>query len=413
MSVLAAGSWLDAIADKPGQAVVALVALTTLAIAGGLALKALTRHTRMLRHLVVAINVASLVMGAVAAVLLARLMVLDDDEARTVIGVLAVAAVFATVLAIVASGSLGSDARRVEAALRQLEVGDHTARTQVVRADELGHVASALDELAQRLDVLERERASVEAERSLMLSSVGHDLRTPLAALRAAIEALQDGVATDQPRYLKAMARDVDALTILVDDLFLLSRIEAGRLELSCDRVDLAELADDAVESITPAAAARDVVVRLCHEHPVTVQADAQALGRVMRNLLDNAVQHAPAHSTIDVAVGGDPTPTVRVVDQGPGFDSAFMAEAFDRFTRAEASRSRASGGAGLGLAIARGLVEAQGGRIWIEPPPGGHVAFALPPWGAHANGNDPAAPQDMRDARLVAGERGTPGDSR
>jgi len=385
MSILAAGSWRDAVADKPGEAIVALVALAAAAIAGGFALRAVTRHTRMLRHLVLAITIASLVIGALAALLLARLMVLDDDEAQTVIGVLAVTALFAIVLAFFASGPLGRDARRLEAALRQLEAGDRSARTQVVRADELGQVASALDALAQRLDTLERERANFETERSLMLTSVGHDLRTPLAALRAAIEALQDGVATDQPRYLRAMARDVDALTALVDDLFLLSRIEAGRLELSADRVDLAELADDAVESITPAAAARDVIVRLCREHPVTVDADARALGRVLRNLLDNAVRHAPAHSTIDVAVADKPAPTVRVIDEGPGFDTEFAEDAFDRFTRAEPSRSRMRGGAGLGLAIARGLIEAQGGRIWIEPPPGGRVAFALPPASAQA----------------------------
>jgi signal transduction histidine kinase len=385
MSILAAGSWRDAIADKPGEAIVALAALTAAAIAGGFALRAVTRHTRMLRHLVLAITIASLVIGALAALLLARLMVLDDDEAQTVIGVLAVTALFATVLAFFASGPLGRDARRLEAALRQLEAGDRSARTQVVRADELGLVASALDALAQRLDTLERERANFETERSLMLTSVGHDLRTPLAALRAAIEALQDGVATDQTRYLRAMARDVDALTALVDDLFLLSRIEAGRLELSADRVDLAELADDAVESITPAAAARDVIVRLRREHPVTVDADARALGRVLRNLLDNAVRHAPAHSTIDVAVADEPAPTVRVIDEGPGFDTEFAEDAFERFTRAEPSRSRMSGGAGLGLAIARGLIEAQGGRIWIEPPPGGRVAFALPPGSAQA----------------------------
>jgi signal transduction histidine kinase len=102
------------------------------------------------------------------------------------------------------------------------------------------------------------------------------------------------------------------------------------------------------------------------------------AVGRVLRNLVDNAVRHAPAGTTVRVVAASGP-PTVRVVDEGPGFAAGFTPHAFDRFTRADESRSRSTGGAGLGLAIARGLVEAQGGRIWIEDAPGGRVAFQLP----------------------------------
>jgi len=379
-SSVAASSWSDVIADQPGEALVVALSLTGSAILGGLLLRKLTTRTRTLRNLVLAITLASLLIGALAAFMLARLMVLDGQQARTVIGVLAVTAIFATLLAVVASASLGRDAGRVEASLRRLESGDRTARTDVRRADELGHVARALDELTEQLDQLERERQSMEEERRAMLTSVGHDLRTPLAALRAAIEALQDGVAPDLPRYLRAMARDVEALSSLVDDLFLLSRIEAGRLELTRERVDLGELADEAVEAIAPAAATRQITVRLRCDQSINVDANARALGRVIRNLLDNAVRHAPAHTTVEVVIDGDDRPIVRVIDQGPGFRSDFVPEAFESFTRAEPSRNRASGGAGLGLAIARGLVEAHGGRIWIEPPPGGTVGFELPP---------------------------------
>jgi two-component system OmpR family sensor kinase len=98
-----------------------------------------------------------------------------------------------------------------------------------------------------------------------------------------------------------------------------------------------------------------------------------------VRNLIDNAIRHAPAGSVVRVAVSSDGRPSIRVLDEGPGFPPDFSADAFARFTRADASRSRATGGAGLGLAIARGLVEAHGGRIWIEAPPGGRVAFELP----------------------------------
>lgn len=372
---LAASSWWDVLRDQPVATTGATLALLGLSVLCGFALRAVTQRTRSLRHLVLAITLASLAVGAAAAMLLARLMVLDDGEAVTVIGVLATTAVLATVLALVASAPLGRDAERLESAVRRLEDGDRSGRTGVRRSDELGHVARALDELTARLDELERERASFEEERRMMLSSVGHDLRTPLAALRAALEALVDGIAPDPDRYLRSMVRDVEALGSLVDDLFLLASIEAGRLELPRQPVDLAELADEAIEALTPAAARAGVDLRLRSTGRVLVEGNATAIGRVIRNLIDNAIRYAPPGSLVDVDVGTDGT--VRVIDQGPGFPPDFAA--FERFARADPSRARATGGAGLGLAIARGLVEAHGGRIWIEHTGGGRVAFTVP----------------------------------
>ena len=147
--------------------------------------------------------------------------------------------------------------------MRRIEAGDRARAHRRRRADELGHVARALDELTARLDTLERERAGYEEERTAMLSSVGHDLRTPLAALRVAVEALADGVAPDPDRYLRSMRRDVEALSALVDDFFLLARIESGRLDLDPVAVDLAELADEAVEALAPVAAASGVTLAL------------------------------------------------------------------------------------------------------------------------------------------------------
>lgn len=378
-------SWFDHIADQPVETLVAGAVLVAAVVGGGVALRPITRRTRSLHHLVLAITLASLAVGAVVAVVLGRLMVLDASEARTAIAVLAVTALFAGALAVIASRPLARDAAALEAAVRRLEAGHRDGRTGVARADELGHVARALDALTVRLDELERERAAVDAERRMMFTSIGHDLRTPLAALRAAVEALADGVAPDPPRYLAAMDRDVAALSALVDDLFLLARIESGTLESGTDRIDLTELAGDAVESLQPAAAARQVALRLLADRAVPVRGNATALGRVIRNLLDNAIRHTPSGSTVDVEVsvqaGPDGQAIVRVTDQGVGFGAAFAPLAFDRFTRPDPSRTRASGGAGLGLAIARGIVEAHGGRIWIESEPGRGtiVRFTIP----------------------------------
>jgi signal transduction histidine kinase len=373
-------SWFDHVTGQPRETLLAAVVLVAAVVGGGFALRPVTRRTRSLHHLVLVITLASLAVGAVVALLHGRLMVLDADQARTAIAVLAVTALFAGLLAVIASAPLARDADALESAVRRLEAGDRSVRTGVARADELGHVARALDELTQRLDTLEHERAAVEAERQVMFTSIGHDLRTPLAALRAAVEALADGIAPDPPRYLAAMNRDVAALSSLVDDLFLLARIESGTLDSGTDRVDLTELAGDAVEALEPAAAARGVELRLHADAPAAVRGSPTALGRVIRNLLDNAIRHTPEGSTVDVeVVAGADAAVVRVTDRGAGFDAEFVAAAFDRFTRPDPSRTRTGGGAGLGLAIARGIVEAHGGSIGIEPAAGGRVAFALP----------------------------------
>jgi signal transduction histidine kinase len=375
-----AASWWDRIGDDPIASVVAVVALLGVAVGAGWALRLVARRTRSLRDLLLVMTFGSLLVGAVVALALARLMVLDGADVAMALGVLAVTAVFATVLVLTASGPLRRDARGLEAAVRRIEAGDLTVRTDVRRADELGHVARAIDELTQRLDTMEHERRAIEDERRAMLSSIGHDLRTPLSALRVAVEALADGVAPDPQRYLRSMQSDVEALGGLIDDLFLLARIESGNLDLERVPLDLSELVDEAVEALTPAAAARDVRI-VCDTSPlVRVAGNATALGRVVRNLLDNAIQHAPGGSTVRIVVDGDEQrPRVEVSDEGPGFPAEFTAHAFERFTRADPSRNRSTGGAGLGLAIARGLVEAHGGRIWIGGPPGGRVAFDLP----------------------------------
>lgn len=377
--VVAATSWSEAVADHPTRAVVAFALLVLGTVAVGLALRAAGRRMGSLRAHVLLITLASLALGALIAALLAWVMVLEGRELGQVAVVLGLTTAVAAVLVVLASQPLGADARRLEAMIRRIDAGDRGVRSEVARADELGHVAAALDELTERLGRLEEERARLEQERAAMLSSVGHDLRTPLAALRVAVEALADGVAPDPDRYYRSMQRDVAALSALVDDLFLLTRLESGRLDLAPDTVDLAEIADEAIEALAPVAADHRVQVRLAAEGRVRAQGDPLALGRVIRNLLDNAICHAPTGTTVEIVIGAHGSPQVRVVDEGPGFDAAFAPYAFDHFTRADVSRTRDTGGSGLGLAIARGLVEAQGGRIWIEPPPGGRVAFEVP----------------------------------
>ncbi len=320
-----------------------------------------------------AVQVASIGVGVVTGVtvlLAAQTMFLSDHDRNLVLLALALGTALGVSLAVAIGRSIGSDLDRLGDTARRIAAGDLSARTGVDRRDELGMAADAIDEMARRLE-------ATEEERRIFLASVGHDLRSPLALIQASVEALEDGLVSDPGRYLRGIASDTAHLARLVDDLFLLSRVEAGRLELTPEPIDLREVADGAVEAALAFASRRGVSLATNAQHPTEVTADEMAITRVVRNLIDNAVRYSPEGGEIAVEVtseGGDAV--LRVIDQGPGFDPAVRETAFDRFVTADPSRA---GGAGLGLAIARGIVEAHGGAISIEDGPGGCVAVRLP----------------------------------
>ena len=236
---------LDAAREDPLAAGLAVGAILALAAGSGFALRRWSGRLRTLRAQLLVVTSAAIGTAAVAAWLLADLMILDEDQLQPVLVVLGLTAAIAVVVVSIASRSLGRAAHDLEASVRRIEAGDREPDVPVHRADELGHVARALEGLTRRLAELEEEQAALDAERNHMLSSISHDLRSPLAALRAALEAMIDGVARDPDRYLRAMQADVDALTALVDDFFLLARIEGGRLALDLGTVDLGECCDE------------------------------------------------------------------------------------------------------------------------------------------------------------------------
>lgn len=320
-----------------------------------------------------AVQVASIGVGVVTGVtvlLAAQTMFLSEHDRNLVLLALALGTALGVSLAVAIGRSMGADLERLGATARRIAGGDLHARTGVDRRDELGMAAEAVDEMAGRLE-------ATEEERRIFLASVGHDLRSPLASIRASVEALEDGLVTDPGQYLRGIANDTEHLARLVDDLFLLSRVEAGRLELVPEPIDLTEVADGAVEAATAFASRRGVTLTTTAQRSTEVTADEMAITRVVRNLIDNAVRHSPHGGVVTVEVSEDERGAVlRVIDQGAGFDPAVRETAFDRFVTADPSRA---GGAGLGLAIARGIVDAHGGAILIEDGPGGRVAVTLP----------------------------------
>jgi two-component system sensor histidine kinase BaeS len=369
------------ISEEPLRAAGAAAGVLALLAGAGALLWVMGRRSTSLRAQVLALAATMLGVGAVVAVALAWLGAIGGAELIALSVVLLLMVPVGSLLAVVATTRLGRDVRTLEATLLQMAGGDRTVRAELRRVDELGSVALAVDELNRRLGELEEERDAVERERALLLSSISHDLRTPLAALRAAVEALADGVASDPDRYLAAMSRDVDALTGLVDNLFLLVRLDAGLASLECSATDVAELAEDCVEGLLPSAEQRSVRLEVRAPRPAPVVADPGAVARVLANLVGNAVRHAPAGTSVVVDVAALPSGGVRcsVADAGAGFDPVVAGRAFEPFVRAEAHRGR-DGGAGLGLAIVAALVAAHGGEVGIDADaPGGHVWFSLP----------------------------------
>jgi len=376
----------------------------------------LTRvHRRLpsLRWTILVVAIAAIVVASAVVAASTSAMLLAPAELRLVLAALVLGAGLGVMLAVAVSGPLTSDLRRLADAAEQVADGDLEVRTGIVRNDEVGELARSLDRMVAQLASLEEQRVRGESARRRLLTSVGHDLRTPLASLQAAIEALEDGVAPDPQRYLRSMAGDVALFGSMVDDLFVLARLDAGELPLDRLPIDLGELVDGAVEAVAPLAAKHQVEVAAHLDGAVPVVADTKALDRVLRNLLDNAIRHTTPGSTVEVAVtAADGRGTVRVHNDGPGFPPEFIGQAFERFSRADEARERRGGGAGLGLAIARQLIEAHDGVIRIEPGPGATVAFSLHTYEPARPAIEQRAPRTSADrppldARTAASPRG------
>jgi signal transduction histidine kinase len=248
--------------------------------------------------------------------------------------------------------------------------------------------ALALGRQLARRSVWEREAAdrerALEASRRELVAWVSHDLRTPLAGLRAMAEALEDRVVTEPAQvaaYHATMTREAARLATMVDDLFELSRIHAGALRLRPDALPLADVVSDAVAAVGPAAAAKGVRISggPTGTWPVVHGSDPE-LARVVRNLLVNAVRHTPPDGTVELQAGAEgDTAWFAVQDSCGGIPAADLPRVFEVAFRGEPARSPA-GGAGLGLAIARGLVEAHQGRIAVENAgPGCRFVIRLP----------------------------------
>jgi signal transduction histidine kinase len=346
-----------------------IVAASTLAvgIAGGVSLRLLPTVSARLAGL-------SLLAVALplAAVLLSGIAMFHMGADVVILAVAAASSTVAIAAALLVGKSITAPVDRLRSASAALARGDLTARAPEAGPAEIAELGSTFNAMAARLEEL------FEARRELV-AWASHDLRTPLAAIRAMTEAIEDGIAKPE-EYTQALAEQARTLGALVDDLFELARIDAGALTLELRDAPLARLVDSCMRGVEAEARRRNVSLETRLDGAPAVRCAPDKVERVLLNLLTNALRHTPSDGSIAVLVApGSNEVRVSVEDSGEGIAPDASLRVFERFWRADPARS--PGGSGLGLAIARGLVEAQGGRIWAEnrPSGGARVSFTLP----------------------------------
>jgi signal transduction histidine kinase len=349
----------------------AATAGVTLAVGVGLSLA--LRRLPTLRLQLVGLALGATLLPLVA-VLASGVMMFDSEHDLTILAAAAASASAAVVGGLLLARSTSAQVQRLQRAATDLAHGDLTARADGSGPGEIADLARSFNAMAARLEDLFDTR-------SQLVAAASHDLRTPLASIQAMVEALEDGLA-EPDRYLPAIREQATRLGGLLDDLFELARIDAGALTLQMREARLPALVESCVLGVEAEARARGVRVDLRVDEVPPVRCAPPEVERVLMNLLTNALRHTPTDGAVAVSVEAhDNEVFVRVEDSGTGIPEESRERIFERFWRADAARTSGGGGAGLGLAIARGLVEAHGGRIWAEEGAtgGARVCFTLP----------------------------------
>jgi len=258
------------------------------------------------------------------------------------------------------------------AAARRLESGDLAQRVEVSSSDEIGVLGNAFNAMAESI----QRNVSL---RKQMASDVAHELRTPLNNISGYLEAISDGVVEPTPSVVTSLQEEAELLVRLVADLEQLTNADAGHTSLLEERLSLAEVAERAIALVATRARSRGIIIESSFAHASTVVGDVARLGQVVRNLLENAVTHTPDGGVVRLTIAPSPSGVrLEVSDTGPGIAAEHLPFIFERFYRADPSRTRATGGAGLGLAIVRQLVEAHGGSVSARNGAAGGAVFTV-----------------------------------
>ncbi len=338
--------------------------------------------------------------------------VLSDLRVRLVYASL-LALPFSALAGLVLARTISRPVQSLTSAARQLSVGDFDYPLDASGRDELGRLSRTFASMRDRLQATEKMR-------SQFVSDVSHELRTPLTSIKGLVETLRDGAVDDpsvRDKFLTSVEGETDRLIRLVNDLLILSRADAQALNLAREPVDLAENVQNTLEKLAPQLESRGLDLRVdLPDRPVIIHAEPDRIEQILIILLDNAMKHTPAGGEIrvtgapmEVSASGAAFPAfmphqattsvpphaegtwavLSVSDSGEGIPAQDLPHVFERFYRADQSRARDRGGSGLGLSIARALIEVYGGQIWITSPspyakssrelPGTSATFSLP----------------------------------
>jgi histidine kinase len=307
---------------------------------------------------------------------------LYGDFRASVNEAVSVAAILALVVSLGASIAFSrrivAPLQDMSAASRRIAQGKYDERVSIGSADELGQLAESFNEMAGELE-------QVEARRRQLIGDVSHELRTPLTAIKGSMEGLIDGLLPADPETFQQIHNEADRLNRLVDDLQELSRVEAHAYPLEFHDVDLSRVITTVNKRLSPNARSKSIILtsNIPHDFP-SIKADEDRLIQILTNLISNAIQYSPEGGKVSISVEQRMDEIqICVADTGIGIPPEQLQNIFTRFFRLDKSRSRATGGgSGVGLTIARLLVEAHGGRIWVESDgegKGSRFIFTLP----------------------------------
>ncbi|HEX9923424.1 MAG TPA: ATP-binding protein [Anaerolineae bacterium] len=325
-----------------------------------------------IRHKIILAYSLGIVIAILNIFVTSQLMFVSEHDFLLLALLLVFAGVLSTSFGYLLAANITRSLDMLRESTQRVANGDFSVQVSLTELDELSDVADSFNRMAHELQNAFARQKELEQARRDLIAAVSHDLRTPLTSIGAMVEALADGVVTDQAttqRYYASIGSQIENLSRLINDLFELAQLDTRQIELHLEPVNMNDLLSDVLETMQAQAGAKGVTLKgIFSQDLPLIRAEFTKIQRVLFNLVQNAIRHTPANGSIALATRKVPEGIqIDVSDTGEGILPEDLPHVFDQFFRGEKSRSRETGGSGLGLTIARGIVEAHQGRIWVE----------------------------------------------